>query len=111
MSAPEMDLGYGHTLRFMSWAPDDLPPNRERYGYPLPNVKRAGALITHPRKDGQPGECLSGISFDLPETRPHFAERAMWQVESWEPLTLSPSLLCRVCGDHGFIRHGRWVLS
>lgn len=32
-----------------------------------------------------------------------------WTVESLEPLTLSPSLLCRVCGCHGFIREGRWV--
>ena len=31
-----------------------------------------------------------------------------WTVESWEPLTLSPSLLCH-CGDHGFVRQGRWV--
>lgn len=44
-----------------------------------------------------------------------------WDVESYEPLTISPSLLCRAhvrvngeatmteCGDHGFIRNGMWV--
>ncbi len=32
-----------------------------------------------------------------------------WKVECEDPLTLSPSLLCRACGDHGFIRNGRWV--
>lgn len=32
-----------------------------------------------------------------------------WELVSLEPLTLSPSLLCRVCGHHGFIRDGRWV--
>lgn len=32
-----------------------------------------------------------------------------WTVESTEPLTLSPSLLCRGCGNHGWIREGRWV--
>jgi len=26
-----------------------------------------------------------------------------------EHLTVSPSLLCRTCGHHGFIRDGRWV--
>lgn len=31
-----------------------------------------------------------------------------WEVEQDNPLTLSPSLLCRACGDHGFIRNGRW---
>lgn len=32
-----------------------------------------------------------------------------WTVEQSDPLTLSPSLLCRACGCHGFIRSGRWV--
>jgi hypothetical protein len=32
-----------------------------------------------------------------------------WDVLSTEPLTLSPSLLCRLCGSHGFIRDGKWV--
>ncbi len=31
-----------------------------------------------------------------------------WELVSLEPLTLSPSLLCRACGHHGFIRNGRW---
>lgn len=29
---------------------------------------------------------------------------------STDPLTISPSLLCR-CGDHGFIRDGKWVAA
>jgi len=33
----------------------------------------------------------------------------LWTVEKLDPLTLSPSLLCRRCGHHGFIRDGRWV--
>lgn len=32
-----------------------------------------------------------------------------WDVLSVNPLTLSPSLLCKACGHHGFIRQGRWV--
>lgn len=34
-----------------------------------------------------------------------------WTVENWDQshFTLSPSLLCSVCGDHGFIRDGTWV--
>jgi len=32
----------------------------------------------------------------------------VWDVQSWDPLTISPSVLCS-CGDHGFIREGRWV--
>lgn len=33
-----------------------------------------------------------------------------WDVASWEPLTLSPSLLCS-CGSHGWVRDGRWVAA
>lgn len=33
-----------------------------------------------------------------------------WNVDSAEPLTLSPSLLCD-CGSHGFIRAGRWIAA
>jgi hypothetical protein len=34
-----------------------------------------------------------------------------WTVENWDPehFTLSPSLLCMTCGDHGWIRDGQWV--
>lgn len=33
-----------------------------------------------------------------------------WLVESLDPLTLAPSLLCTMpnCGNHGFIRNGLW---
>lgn len=32
-----------------------------------------------------------------------------WTVESLDPLTLSPSLLCPRCHHHGWIRNGSWV--
>ncbi len=32
-----------------------------------------------------------------------------WEIEQAEPLTISPSLYCRACGHHGFIRDGRWL--
>lgn len=31
-----------------------------------------------------------------------------WDVISLEPLHLEPSLLCRLCGSHGWIRSGAW---
>lgn len=63
----------------------------------------AGVEYYHPRPDGS--ECSGwahfvGGSWDFP---------GGWTVEKREPLTLSPSLLCRGCGHHGFIREGRWV--
>lgn len=104
----EIDLGHGHFMRFVRWAPDDLPANRERFGYPLPDVARAGLILRHPRPNGA-GECEAAIHFDLPELRAHVPTRGRWQVQAWDPLTLSPSLLCTACGDHGFIREGKWV--
>jgi hypothetical protein len=117
---PDIDLGDDHYLVFTRWAPEDLPANRERYGAPLPVVEKWGAIIRHYNPNGQ--LCESCIQFDGPEQRrvhalhvrdmegrgekpaPYIA----WTVESWEPLTCSPSLLCH-CGDHGFIRGGKWV--
>jgi hypothetical protein len=34
-----------------------------------------------------------------------------WQLATAEPITLLPSVLCRACGHHGFIRDGRWVTA
>ena len=36
------------------------------------------------------------------------AWRARWTLVAYDPLTVAPSLLC-ACGDHGFIRDGKWV--
>jgi uncharacterized protein DUF6527 len=34
-----------------------------------------------------------------------------WDIVQREPLTLTPSILCRVCGSHGFITNGKWVAA
>ena len=46
-----------------------------------------------------PGWCVGGITFGA----------GGWALESKDPLTVSPSLRCRQCGSHGFIREGKWV--
>lgn len=110
MTSERIDLGHNHFLEYTCWNPDDLPRNRELYGYPLPNIQRSGAIIYHPNlKTG--GECMSGIHFDVQGMRPHWDNRQLWKVEQLEPLTLSPSILCLGCGDHGFIRNGVWVTA
>jgi hypothetical protein len=89
---PDLDLGAG----VVAWY--------TRYG----THERAGLIERHPRPDnGQP--CEGGVLFDLPGIREAFPSRPVWQVLSADPLTLAPSLLCRVCGRHGFIRDGRWA--
>lgn len=37
------------------------------------------------------------------------APEPRWTVTNPEPLSLSPSILCRACGLHGFVTAGRWV--
>ena len=102
---PLMDFGSGVTGRFSGWHPDrGLNP---QYAH-LADVERAGMSFSHPRPDDL-SRCGGFVTFDLPGTREVFAGGAFWRVESWEPLTLSPSLLCRACGRHGFIRGGLWA--
>ena len=89
----DVDLGDDHTLQFTIW-----------YGDPAEQV--GGAIVTHRRSDGS--WCQGSITFDVPISREKRPVGPRWIVESWEPLTLSPSLRCH-CGDHGFIREGQWV--
>ena len=133
---PDLDLGDDHYLVWTRWAPDDLPANRAWLGLPdgepLPVVERWGATVRHYRPDGT--LCEGGIEFDGPWQRKVHALNAeasrregrepprwvVWTVECWEPLTVSPSLLCQApildadgkqvgaCGDHGYIRRGQW---
>jgi len=61
----------------------------------------AGYRITHPKPDG--GLCLGAEGHWIPVGEGH------WTLVSEDPLTLTPSLRCTVCGDHGFITNGAWV--
>lgn len=106
----DIDLGDNHTLQFVGWNPDrDLNPQYEG----IPDVERYGASIYHQTPEGQPcegfvtfdGEVARRLNQQLQQVKP----TPMWTVESWEPLTISPSVLCLRCRDHGFIRDGKWV--
>ena len=101
MTGEAIDLGSGHTMVYTCWCPDrELNPQYAG----IPDIEKIGVIV-----DTGNG-CQSVALFDLPGVREVLGpDRPVWQVESWEPLTLSPSLLCRLCGDHGFIRAGRWV--
>lgn len=112
MAGQEIDLGHGHFLRFAAWQPDrDLNPQFAH----LPDVDKCTALIRHPLLPGDQqqhcrdrGYCEGTVTLDGEVTRQIFPDYARWQVELWDPLTLSPSILCH-CGDHGHIRGGRWM--
>jgi Family of unknown function (DUF6527) len=58
-------------------------------------------------REGGSGEWHAGtlpLQFPGEEKKPG----TTWDVESMDPVTLSPSVLCD-CGVHGFIRSGRWI--
>lgn len=87
-----IDIGGGHRIAFYTRDNDDT---------------HVGLIDHHHKPDGS--ECSGGsVLFDLPQNE-DFPGHAKWQVMSKEPLTLSPSLLCTICGDHGWIREGAWV--
>lgn len=83
----------------------ELAPGREL----LPIVGRDGALIgyveQHPSaRNGSPCGGSIAISGTF-----WAGDHPRWRAVSVEPLTLEPSVLCRTCGNHGWVRDGRWV--
>lgn len=60
-----------------------------------------GILELHRRPDG--GWCRGSVWFKNADTG-----SGTWTVISEDPLTLSPSILCNTCGEHGYIEQGRW---
>jgi hypothetical protein len=89
----EIDLGDGHRVVFSEYKGE----------------KRVAANIIHPTVDGK-CDGQGFISFTGRAWAREFDGRIeTWEVVSEEPFTISPSVLCRACGDHGFVRDGRWV--
>jgi len=85
-------IGHGVTIRYVQWR----------------GHNPAGLIEEHDRPDNG-RRCLGTVLFDLPGIREAFPKRHVWQVQSLDPLTLTPSLACSACGHHGFIRAGQWV--
>jgi hypothetical protein len=57
---------------------------------------------------GNIGMCGGSINFTN-STIAQKEGRSMWTVSSWEPLTLTPSILCGCGGQHGHITNGKYV--
>ena len=86
-----IDVGHGHTLTRLADADGSL------YGF----VDEHTSLKT--------GEPCSGSVCVNPGPDDVKYNRDVWTMESEEPLSLTPSLLCTTCGEHGFVRDGKWV--
>lgn len=112
MSGPgpegSIDLGNGIYMRWLSFSPDrDLNPHLAH----LSDNDKTGIIVGHVHEDGE--ICEGAVLFDTPENHRGEEGRPLWQVESLDPLTISPSILMSPdkggCGLHGWVREGRWV--
>jgi hypothetical protein len=108
----DLDLGSGHWLRFMEWNPDlELNPQYALLASLIAEHPKVGAMVTHLCPKTETGLHEGGISFITPLTEAveSFRKYPRWDVKSWSPLPLHPSLQSHCpCADHGFIRNGLW---
>ncbi|MDE2096690.1 MAG: hypothetical protein KGL39_05530 [Patescibacteria group bacterium] len=90
----DLDLGDGHYLRFFRHQGVD---------------HSTGGILYHPDPRSDTGWCSVGVYWER-----HYPEeqgKVTWTLQSGaaEPITLAPSIRCLTCGDHGFIRNGKWI--
>lgn len=80
--------------------PNDLGDGDHRWGPPMEGYPATDIMWMHTCKGGR--HQLARI--DVTSGNFH-------TLVSREPLHIEPSILCPVCGDHGFIREGKWVVA
>lgn len=88
------DIGDSHSYKFTAYEGDP----------------HAGLVYKHLKSDGT--LCEGFISIKGGKWAEAFRgnpNHQSWDMVFSNPLTLFPSLECRVCGDHGFISNGKWV--
>lgn len=96
----EFDLGGGSSFTWFYDAEHEAP---------------IGIIEHHPKPEGGPGLYCGGyVAWTPPAPGTGYSRSCNHQLVSGAPgdeehLTISPSLLCRTCGHHGFIRDGKWV--
>lgn len=87
------DIGHGHRIQITQ--PDSVTGIRH-------------FVDEHKRPDNGKGCSGAGRIIDPGQAVPD-GDHAYWTLESENPLTLSPSLHCTACNDHGFVQSGQWV--
>lgn len=77
-------------------------------GVTITLVEHQGEIVglQEAHKDDSGNVCSGFVGFDGPHA---VVGGPKWTVQSANPLTLAPSIRCRSCGHHGYIRNGRWV--
>src|SRR4051794_20237369 len=93
----EYPLDFGSNVRgkWYGWGPDrELNPQYAE----IPDTDRLGIILWHLKPDGE--SCVGSVMFDVLQAQGFHG--AKWQVQSLDPLSITPSILCK-CGFHGFI--------
>ena len=90
-----IDIGGGHEIEYVGYAGEEKVAINDYHKRP-DNSQPCQGFVSFTGK---------GWSNEFKGSPGHQS----WDVVSWDPLTLTPSLLCRSCGDHGHITNGRWV--
>ena len=88
----DLDLGDGHWIDWTSY-----------------HGQRCGGIITHTTTKNEAGLCSGSFWTD---SRYHIdcgKQGPVWKMAGTdEKPTFTPSFLC-ACGDHGFVRDGKWI--
>lgn len=89
----DLDLGDGHWIDWTEY-----------------KGQRCGGIITHTTTKTETGLCSGAFWIDRRfHDDCHEGKGPVWQLTGTaECPTLAPSFLCH-CGDHGFVRGGKWV--
>ena len=88
----DVDLGDGHTLQWSEW-----------------KGERIGGIITHTKSDSPTGKCSGAFWISDAFLKENNRTAPIWKFNGdFNKPTLEPSFLCH-CGDHGFVREGKWV--
>ena len=89
---PDLWLDDNNAIQFIRWKDDPEP-------YMANWFHRSDAK--------ERGWCMGGFIWRIPGPDYPNQNQGLWTLDTWEPLTISPSLLCS-CGVHGFIERGAW---
>lgn len=104
MSQTIIDFGDGHTGYWLGWRPDrNLNPHYDG----IADVEKFGLAVQHKKPDGS--DCEGFVTIEGEAQRKVHPDAAKWTLVQEDPITLTPSLHCNACGDHGFITNGKWV--
>lgn len=91
---PDLWLDDANCIEFVRWKDDSEPYM---------------AFWWHRSTQSETGWCNGSFAWRNPSPKDFQRDMALWTLEQWEPLTISPSLLCLKCKAHGFIRQSKWI--